>query len=277
MFLHVDDIAVFGKDLTPFKNEIKSEFDMKDLGQADLLLGIKVFHDSNAIIMTQHHYINSLLDLYGMNGCRPVSTPLVPNSHLAVATVEEVNPFNSLGVNFRSAVGALSYLSSATQPDIAFAVSTLSQFLEQPGITHYEAFTHVLRYLAGSQTLALVYKCQEKSPLEGYTDADWGNCLVNFHSITGYVMMTGDHLLSWKSSKQDTVSLSLAEAEYKSLSDLSWEVAWIASLVNEVKIDTPTNNIRVAVENKAEIDLANSETAQNGFCTKHMSIRLHFV
>jgi hypothetical protein len=114
LFVHFNDIAVFGKNLTPFKDEIKLEFDMKDLGQANVLLGIKILHDDTAIILTQHHYIDSLLDLYGMHGCRPVSTPLVPNLHLTHATVKEQDRFMALGVNFRSAVRALSYLSSAT-------------------------------------------------------------------------------------------------------------------------------------------------------------------
>jgi hypothetical protein len=100
LFIHVDDIAVFGKHLNYFKTEIKTEFDMKDLGKADLLLGIKVIHDPLAIILTQQHYISLLLDLYGMAGCRTVSTPLVPNSHFDKATNEEVNRFNSLGVNY---------------------------------------------------------------------------------------------------------------------------------------------------------------------------------
>jgi hypothetical protein len=89
--------------------------------------------------------------------------------------------------------------------------------------------------------------------------------------------MAGHHLLSWKSSKQDTVLLSSAEAEYKSLLDLSREMVWITSLVNKTQVQKAPSNIQVFVDNKAAIDLANSETAQNGSCTKHMSIRLHFV
>jgi hypothetical protein len=272
LFIHVDVIAVFEKDLTPFKNEIKSEFDMKDLGQADLLLGIKIFHDQNAIIMTQHHYIDSLLDLYGMNGCRPVSTPLVPNSHLAVATVEEVDCFNSLGVNFHSAVGALSHLSSATRPDIAFAVSTLSQFLEKPGITHYEAFTHVLRYLAGSQTLALVYNCQEKSPLEGYTDANWGNCPATRRLVTGYLTMFNNHLIGWQTKKQPVASLSSCEAEYRALTDFSCKLLWIRQLINKINIGTIKNPIVVHEYNQGCIAVANFDSNSNSKKMKHVDV-----
>jgi hypothetical protein len=66
LFVNVDNIAVFGSDVSAFKEEIKAEFNMKDLGTADLLLGIKVHHEAGAIVLLQRHYVNSLLDLYGM-------------------------------------------------------------------------------------------------------------------------------------------------------------------------------------------------------------------
>ena len=91
LFIHVNNISVFGKNLNIFKKEIKDEFDMKDLGAADLLLGIKILHKPTAIILSQAHYTNSVLDLYGMINFCPVSTPLVPNSHLSLASDEDVD------------------------------------------------------------------------------------------------------------------------------------------------------------------------------------------
>jgi hypothetical protein len=88
LFIHVNDIAVFGKDLNIFRREIKDKFDMKALGADDLLLGIKILHEPTAIILSQAYYVNSLLDLYGMINCCPVSTPLVSNSHLTLASDE---------------------------------------------------------------------------------------------------------------------------------------------------------------------------------------------
>jgi hypothetical protein len=67
------------------------------------------------------------------------------------------------------------------------------------------------------------------------------------------------------------------EAEYKSLSDLGRDIAWFANLLRETQIMVIVENIKVAVDNKGAIDLANSETLQNSFRTKHMDIWLHFV
>ncbi|MBW0572930.1 hypothetical protein O181_112645 [Austropuccinia psidii MF-1] len=92
-----------------------------------------------------------------MGNCCPVLTPLAPNSHLEPATLEEMAEFNSLWVSYRSAIGSINYLSTATCPDLSFVVSSLSQFLDRPGIKHWQGFLHVLRYLNSSQDLGLTY------------------------------------------------------------------------------------------------------------------------
>jgi hypothetical protein len=277
IFVHVDDLAVFGKNVLPFKEQIKAEFDMKDMGRADLMLGIKILHEDDAIILSQLHYVNSLLELYGMTSCRTVSTPLVPNIHLAKATVEEQDRFNSLGVNYRSAVGALSYLSTATRPDIAFAVSSLSQFLECPGITHWESFIHVLRYLAGTADNALVYKRGNQAPLRGFTDADWGNCLATRRSVTGYLSLLNSHLISWQTKKQPVVSLSSCEAEYRALTDFSCELLWIRQFLDEVGIASADAPTVVHEDNQGCIAVANFEANTNTKRMKHVEIQLHFI
>jgi hypothetical protein len=110
LFLHLNDIAVFGQDVSSFKAEISAEFNMKYLGQADLLLGIKIHHQPDAVVLSQSHSVLSLLNLYSMANCRPCATPLVPNLHLNSSLVEQADCFKALGVDYRSAIGALSYL-----------------------------------------------------------------------------------------------------------------------------------------------------------------------
>ncbi|MBW0549853.1 hypothetical protein O181_089568 [Austropuccinia psidii MF-1] len=190
LFFHVDDIAVFGRELSYFKNDIKCEFDVKDIGEADLMLGIKLNRVNGGLILSQTHYVESVLALYGMSECRPVATPMVPNSHL-----EECGEFKTLNTNYRSAVGTLSYLSVATRPDIYFAVSSLSQFLEKPGIGHWNAFLHVLRYLKGTADLGLFSVPNGDSGLCAYSDADWGNCKQTRRSVTGFTISFNNCLI----------------------------------------------------------------------------------
>ncbi|MBW0490980.1 hypothetical protein O181_030695, partial [Austropuccinia psidii MF-1] len=246
LFVHVDNIGVFGKHLTKFKTEIKEEFSTKILGLADLILGIKITHEENSITLSQQHYIDSLLDLYGMTNCKPVATALMPNTHLEAASDEDKVNFSALNVNYPSAIGSLSYLSTATRPNLSFAVSALSQFLELP------------------------------EPPTAYSDADWGNCRVSRRSVTGYLVTIHDNLVIWKTRKQPTVSLSSAEAKYEFLTDLSWKLTWFRQFCKEIGIYTENKPIIVHEDNQSCIDTANGNCNTNSRHMKHVDIQLHF-
>ncbi|MBW0512383.1 hypothetical protein O181_052098 [Austropuccinia psidii MF-1] len=277
LYVHVDNIAIFGKEVEDFKTQIASEFEIKNIGMAYLMLGVKISQEGGVLTLDQQHYNESLLELYGMGKSRPVSTPLVPNSHLLPATLEEIAEFASLGVSYRSAIGSINYLSTATRPDLSFAVSTLSQFLEKPGIKHWKGFLQVLRYLNGSQDLGLVYGGKERCGNTAYSDADWGNFQVTRRSITGYLACFNQSLVIWKTRKQPTVSLSTAEAEYKSLCDLTLELLWLTQWCQESGISTCEDPIPVYEDNQGCINTENGDSNVNGRRMKHVDIQLHFV
>jgi hypothetical protein len=174
-------------------------------------------------------------------------------------------------------VGALSCLSLATCPDISHAVSTLFQFLEAPGIKHWEAFTHVLRYLHGTQDYGLVYKRGIVSLLTGYTNADWGNCSVTRRSVTGYLLLFNNHLVGWKTKKQPVVSLSSCEAKYRALTDFSCELLWIRQFIEEVGLMDMDHPIVVHEDNQGCIAVANFDANTNSKRMKHVKIQLHFI
>ncbi|MBW0522157.1 hypothetical protein O181_061872 [Austropuccinia psidii MF-1] len=92
------------------------------LGKADLMLGVKITHLPNSITLSQCHYVEALLELYGMALCKPVATPLISNSHMEMVSTTKNEAFLKLGVNYHSAVGNLSYLSVATRPDLSFVL-----------------------------------------------------------------------------------------------------------------------------------------------------------
>ncbi|MBW0536182.1 hypothetical protein O181_075897 [Austropuccinia psidii MF-1] len=100
LFFHVDDIAVFGKDVEPFKNQLKSEFDVKNMGNDELMLGIQMIQAPEGLVLSQAHYIESVLVLYGMENCLPVATPMVPGIHLTEESLDQQVAFKKLGVNY---------------------------------------------------------------------------------------------------------------------------------------------------------------------------------
>ena len=74
-------------------------------------------------------------------------------------------------VPYWEAIGSLMYATIAMHPDITFAVSVLSQFLDNLGEVHWEGIKHIFRYLASTKDCMLTYG-EERHDLIGYTNAD---------------------------------------------------------------------------------------------------------
>ena len=64
------------------KSFLRSKFDMKDLGEAKVILGIKISRTPNGINLSQEHYVEKILRRFEHFDCKPVSTPYDPSSPL---------------------------------------------------------------------------------------------------------------------------------------------------------------------------------------------------
>ncbi|GJS08007.1 zinc finger, CCHC-type containing protein [Tanacetum coccineum] len=118
--LYVDDMLIFSTDQVQVdltKEFLSSKFSMKDMGEADVILGIRIKHESNGIAISQSHYIEKVLKKFNYFDCTPVSTPmdtsekLMPNNGQAVSQLE-----------YSRVIGCLMYAMTCTRPDIAFVV-----------------------------------------------------------------------------------------------------------------------------------------------------------
>ncbi|XP_019419324.1 PREDICTED: uncharacterized protein LOC109329869 [Lupinus angustifolius] len=163
-------------------------------------------------------YVDDLI-LAGFLHSKPVQTPMIKGQSIHQ---DDSPPFQD-PMLYRQLVGRLLYLTN-TRPDITFAVQQLSQFMTAPTSLHYKALTRILRYLKASPGKGLLYSSSSSLHLTGFSDSDWANCLDTRRSISGFSMFLGTSLVSWKSKKQNTVSRSSSEAEYRALAFASCEV-----------------------------------------------------
>ena len=175
---HVDDCTITGssKELIQlYKDKLKNKYSLTDLGAANWLLGIKITRNLKActISLSQLSYIDSILMHFNFTDLKPLATPMDPSIQLSKdqspQTVEEIADMSK--VPYQEVIGPLNYCAVATCPDIAFPVSLLAQFMENPGRTHWEAVKQVFQYLLGTKDWKLVYGTTDNG-LEGYTDAD---------------------------------------------------------------------------------------------------------
>uniref|UniRef100_A0A3Q7EZ67 Reverse transcriptase Ty1/copia-type domain-containing protein n=1 Tax=Solanum lycopersicum TaxID=4081 RepID=A0A3Q7EZ67_SOLLC len=135
---------------------------------------------------------------------------------------------------FQILVGRLLYL-TMTRPDIAFVVQVLSQYMHSPKTSHMEATLRVVRYINGTTGLGLFMTSNNMSELVAYCDSDWGACIESRKSMTGYIVKLVNALASWKAKKQNTVSRSSPEAEFRSMATTIAEIVWLKGLFNELE------------------------------------------
>jgi len=136
---------------------------------------------------------------------------------------------------YRKLIGKLNFLTN-TLPDIDFSVQHLSQFLQHPREPHLVAAMHVLRYLQAEPSLGVLFSNSPTFDLLAYYDADWASCSHSRKLVSGFVVFFGNTLLTWKSKKQATVSLSSAKAEYRSMRRDVAQLSLLSRLLHELTI-----------------------------------------
>jgi hypothetical protein len=277
--IHVDDCLMTGsttKLVAKVKIDLNEKYKLTDLGPANWLLGIKINRNlaEHTVALSQHAYIESILTRFNFNDLKPSSTPMDPNAQLTVSQspskLEDLARMRN--VPYREAVGSLMYAAMGTRPDIAFAVSTVSQFSQNPGWEHWEAVKRIFRYLKGTKDLELVYG-GDKRGLVGYTDAD-GASQEHRRAISGYVFMIDGGAVSWSSKKQELVTLSTTEAEYVAATHAAKEAMWLRRLISEVfgTLDNPTT-----LFSDSQSAIALTKDGHYHARTKHIDIRYHYI
>ncbi|XP_061338981.1 uncharacterized mitochondrial protein AtMg00810-like [Gastrolobium bilobum] len=251
------------------KQHLDKIFKIKDLGPLHFFLGFEIARSQRGIILNQRKYTLELLADSGVIGAKPVSTPMEATLRLS----QNQGDSYADAASYRRLVGRLLYLTN-TRPDISFAVHQLSQFVAHPMQSHFDAELCILKYLKGSPVKGLFFPSHNSLVLTGFTDADWATCPDTRRSTTGFCVFLGSSLISWKSKKQTTVSRSSAEAEYRPLATLTFELQWLTYLLHDFHVPV-TSPAKVYCDNQASIHLAHNPTFHER--SKHIELDCHLT
>ena len=242
---------------------------MKNLGFPDKFVGITVKKlETGGISLDLENYINETIKVFGMQNANEADTPLAADTVLE----KETNPENlTEDSDYRSIIGKLNFASNTCRPDIATATNILAQFSAKHNKTHLTAAKRVLRYLKRTAGDKLIFnKIQDAADIVGYADANWTN-EQDGKSRSGVLFKLYGNTIYWRSNKQDTISLSSAEAELVALTDAAKEAKYLDMLLNHeigIGIQLP---ITIHEDNEACIAIANDPKHQHR--TKHIRLK----
>ncbi|CAN0886875.1 Retrovirus-related Pol polyprotein from transposon TNT 1-94 [Linum grandiflorum] len=272
LLLYVDDMIITGSDqagIQELTESLHSAFNLKELGDVSYFLGLEVRRSAAGLLVSQRKYISDLLESANMTDCRPCNTPMEQNLKLSreVGDVLEDQTF------YRSIVGSLIYLTH-TRPDIAYAVQVLSQFVGTARSPHLDAVNRLLRYLKHTHDVGLFFPAEGTTTIEAFADADYAGCLDTRRSTSGWCIRFGKSFISWRCRKQDKVSKSSTEAEYRSMSEVSSEMVRLQRLFQELGVSCKLP-MQVYGDNTSAIQIAINPVLHDR--TKHIEVHVHYI
>ena len=275
-------ISEFLDRLEAVKRGLEKHFEMTDLGEARWLLGVEIRRDraKRTLSLSQGAYMETIIGRFNLENANPVTTPMDPGMRLSKSqspTTEEEKD-DMTNVPYRELIGSLMYAAVATCPDIAHAITALSQFLENPGRVHWQAALRVLKYLKGTADFGLTYGLTDGVGMPagkpvGYTDADFAS-QEHRHSVSGYAFLMHGGAVSWSSKTQAVIALSSTEAEYIASTHAAKEAKWLGMLLSEIGIEAPWP-FPILADNLSAIALSKDNAFHSR--TKHIDIPYHYV
>ena len=134
VLLYVDDMLVACKDrkkIDKLKMLLNSEFEMKDLGYAKKILGMKIRSNRSkgTMFLSQEKYLKKVLEVFDMSNAKPVQQPLASHFKLSNLQCPQTKAEKQDMENgpYANAVGSLMYAMVLTRLDVAHAVSVVSR------------------------------------------------------------------------------------------------------------------------------------------------------
>ncbi|GJX00282.1 zinc finger, CCHC-type containing protein [Tanacetum coccineum] len=189
--LYVDDMLIVDsndKMIRSTKDMLKSKFDMKDMGLANVILGIKIIH--NGLVLSQAHYVDKILNTHNAGDSGLARTPIDTSLHLS-----KNRGVGVAQLEYSRIIGMLMYLITGTRPDLTYAVSRLSRYTSNPSDAHWKAMTRVLHYLRYIHDYGLHYD-RYPAVIDGYSDANWISDIKDSRSTSGYFFTLGGAAIS---------------------------------------------------------------------------------
>ena len=258
ILLYVDDILIFGPDMAlinDFKHRLTEEFQMKDLGECRVVLGVQVERKRGGYSLNQSDYINSFSNKYS----QILTNRLIESQNL-----------------YASVVGSLMYSMTGTRPDLAWGVGMAARNTHSISEEASKLLISYLKIALKTKDRSLKYKTNENRniKLEGFCDSDWGGDQATGRSTSGWVFLINGTAVSWASKRQKSVSISSMEAEYFALSEAGKEALWLRNFTKELGFPC-AGATNIYMDNQAAIRLATNPMTVSK--AKHINLRLHWI
>ncbi|XP_017970478.1 PREDICTED: uncharacterized mitochondrial protein AtMg00810-like [Theobroma cacao] len=250
LLVYVDDIVIrsTSMDLTnEVKDYLSSNFKLKDLRKLKYFLGLEVAISSKGIFLCQRKYTLDILTEYGLLGSKPMSTPIEYHHKMTRAKDEE---------------------------QLRDSTMCRQLYMDKPSEVHLQAAFRVLRYLKTVPGQGILFSTDSNLCLQAYSDSDWAGCLDTRRLVTGFGVLLGKSLISWKAKKQSVVARTSTEAEYRVIAATCCEVIWLLYLLKDFNVEHSCA-VKLFCDNQSTLHICRNPIFHER--TKHIEMDCHFI
>jgi hypothetical protein len=269
--IYVDDI-IFGSTNKSFCDKFSKimtdRFEISMMEVLTFFLGLQIKQTKEGTFISQTKYTRDILKKFGMDKTKPIKTPMCTNGYLDL----DLGGTSIDQKVYRSMIGSLLYL-SASIPNIMLSVCMCTKFQTTPKDCHLRAVKRIMRYLVLTPNLGLWYPKGSHFELLGYSDTDYAGCKVDRKSTFMSCQFLGRSLISWSSKKQNSIALSMAEAEYVTAGSCCAQLLWMRQTLKDYGYII--NHVPLLCDNESAIKIAYNPCEQSR--TKHIDIWHHFL
>jgi hypothetical protein len=127
------------------------------------------------------------------------------------------------------------------------------RFQGTPKDCHLRAVMRIMRYIVLTSNLGLWYPKGSHFEFLSYSDDDYAGCKVDRKSTSRTCQFFGRSLVSWSSKKQNSVALSMAEAEYVAAGSCCAQLLWMRQTLKDYGYTM--NHIPLLCDNESVIKI----------------------
>jgi hypothetical protein len=283
VFFYVDDIVFCYRKKDKARTEgviqeLQKEYQMNILGELKWFLGIHVLRDrrQQKIWLSQEAYIEKIANQYeiDLTGRLP-DTPMADTELLSTTTIADKPSV----ILYQRKMGSLLYAAVTTRPDIAFAVSRLTRFNQNPSEEHQRAADRVIQFLYHTRSMSICYGGDQGERARSFvcaSDASFADNIADRKSSQGYIMTLFGGPIAWRANKQDTVTTSSTEAELLALSQTAKEAIFLSRLFKAMtlKLHEP---LIIDCDNTQTLRLITEDAAKLITKLRHIDIHQHWL
>jgi hypothetical protein len=237
------------------------------MGELKYFLGFQIKQLQEGTFICQTKYVLDILKKFGMKDGKPIKTPMGTNGHLELDTggkSVDQKVYRSM-IDPYSTYVHLDRILCFPYACVQGSRQILRKFTLGP--------KRIMRYLVYTPKFGLWYPKGSTFDLIGYSDANWAGCKIDRKSTLGTCQFLGRSLVSWASKKQNSVAMSIAEAEYIVVGHCCVQLLWMRQTLRDYGYKL--SKVPLLCDNESAIRMADNPVEHSR--TKHIDIRYHFL